>query len=226
MIKTFAVAIFAALMLRPADNQAPADSAAFEVASVKRSSGISPGTGRIRSTGFRETSDPGQVTYTGATLRLLVMRAFDLKEHQINGPAWLDTERYDLVAKVPKGAPKEQVPEMLQRLLADRFKLVVHWESKQQRVYGLTVSSGGHHLKASGAESQGRASVAFTAGRVQMNGMTLGRFAEVLTTFLGYPVVDMTGIQGEFDIVLNVSMDELNGLRTSPLDPSLEVRDV
>jgi uncharacterized protein (TIGR03435 family) len=90
------------------------------------------------------------------TLKNLIMTAYAVKPYQINGPDWLDSERYDIVAKVPTGATKEQVNVMWQNLLAERFGLVVHHESKEFQVDELVVAKGGHKLKES-AEDAGPA---------------------------------------------------------------------
>src|ERR1039458_3016198 len=92
------------------------------------------------------------------------MSAYAVKGYQINGPKWLDSERFDIVAKIPKGATKEQFQLMLQNLLAERFKLTLHHETKELPMYALVVGKGGHKLKesveddaAAGAAPQGGA---------------------------------------------------------------------
>src|SRR5712691_10581033 len=83
----------------------------FEVASVKTSPPVPP-TGGVYfgpARGGPGTPDPGQITWSYPTLKTLLMTAYDVKAYQLSGPAWLDTERYDIVAKVPAGATKEQV---------------------------------------------------------------------------------------------------------------------
>src|SRR5262249_21050048 len=67
----------------------------------------------------------------------------------ITGPAWLDSERFDITAKVPDGVSKEQIPAMLQVLLAERFKMTVRKEGKEEPIYGLVVGKGGPKLKKS-----------------------------------------------------------------------------
>jgi len=113
---------------------------AFEVASVRE---IPPGTRR----------QPG-MKIDGARvecqLRLidLIATAYRLKTPlQIVGPDWLDSERIEIHAKMPEGATKDQVPQMLQSLLADRFKLAVHREKRNQPVYALVVAKGGPKLQ-------------------------------------------------------------------------------
>jgi uncharacterized protein (TIGR03435 family) len=201
----------------------------FEVASVKRVAqhNAPPLSGR---TGFSPSVDPLQIRYAGTTLKNLLMQAYNLKSYQISGPVWLDDERYDIVAKIPEGATKEQVPAMLQGLLAERFRLRVHWESKEQRVYALVAGRNGPHLAASkesavsqvpGTDSQPVANrLSFSPdGHVELTGATLPSFANMLSNFLGSPVMDATGIQGVFDITLNITMEDLSALRSRTLVP-------
>jgi uncharacterized protein (TIGR03435 family) len=86
----------------------------------------------------------------------LICKAYDVKSYQVTGPSWmlgagLAGQRFDIVANLPEGATKEQVPQMLQALLAERFKLVIHRESKDQAVYALVVAKGGAKVKESEA---------------------------------------------------------------------------
>ena len=80
----------------------------------------------------------------------LIMKAWDVKMYQVQGPPWLLTgPQFDIVANLPPGATKEQVPAMLQKLLEDRFKLQVRTETQPRAVYALVVAEGGIKLKES-----------------------------------------------------------------------------
>ncbi len=121
----------------------------FEVASIKPSA---PPAGRgvimFGGRGGPGSNDPSRVTYDFTSLRDLLVNAYGIKRSQISGgPDWLDTQRFDIVAKVPDGATKEQVKIMLQNLLAERFKLAVHRETKEMPMYALTVAGKGPKLK-------------------------------------------------------------------------------
>jgi uncharacterized protein (TIGR03435 family) len=133
-----------------AANAKPAEAKVeFEVASVKLS--VAPsGNGPIRPgpKGGPGGGDPGRVTYTFSTIRDLMGEAYSVKHSQISGgPSWLDSERFDIVAKVPEGATKEQVKVMLQNLLAERFQLTLHRETKELPIYALVVGAKGPKLK-------------------------------------------------------------------------------
>ena len=129
--------------------QGAAESPTFEVASVKPAEPQSAGMIRIRMSGGPGTPDPGQLTYTNVSLKNILMNAYAVKGYQLSGPKWLDSERFDIVAKIPMGATKEQFRLMLQNLLAERFKLTLHHETKELPMYALVVGKGGAKLKES-----------------------------------------------------------------------------
>jgi uncharacterized protein (TIGR03435 family) len=154
MTRLMAGTIVMALACANAYGQSPADTKAadakleFEVASIKTSAPLGNGRMMVGSRGGPGTNDPGRVNYSNANLRMLIVNAYGVKFNQVTGgPDWLDSERFDIVAKIPEGATKEQVKIMLQNLLADRFKLAIHRETKEMAMYALTVGSKGPKLK-------------------------------------------------------------------------------
>ena len=124
-------------------------SPAFEVASVKPAEPPSAGMMglRVGMRGGPGTPDPGQINYSNVTLKNVIQNAYGVKGFQITGPKWLDSERFDIVAKVPQGATKEEFKLMLQNLLAERFKLTLHRESKDMPMYALVVGKNGPKMK-------------------------------------------------------------------------------
>ena len=132
-------------------------SPSFEVASVKSAApdGLDgpmavikgPAEEQMRFRGGPGSNDPGRIDYVGVTLKMLLKRAYDVSADQIVGPDWLDTERYDIVAKLPTGTGREQLPLMLQELLAERFQISLHRETKTLAVYSLTVAKNGPKLQ-------------------------------------------------------------------------------
>src|ERR1051326_3451359 len=136
----------------PADTKAADSKLEFEVATIKASAPRGNGPIRIGSRGGPEQGDPGRITYHNSTLRDLLVYAYGVKRNQISGaPEWLDSQRFDITAKIPEGATKEQVKVMLQNLLADRFKAVLHNETKEMPMYALLVSKSGPKMKESAA---------------------------------------------------------------------------
>jgi uncharacterized protein (TIGR03435 family) len=77
----------------------------------------------------------------------MLVRAYGIKHFQFVGPTWLDTERYDFVATVPKGATQGDIPLMLRRMLEQRFRLVAHHEFREMPIYRLVVGNSGSKLK-------------------------------------------------------------------------------
>jgi uncharacterized protein (TIGR03435 family) len=130
--------------------QTPAAAPAFEVASVKPAPPPTPGSIKVQMGG-----DPGMVDYKNVSLKTLIARAYRMKEYQISGPDWLETARFDILAKVPPNAPKGQVPPMLQNLLAERFKLTVHREQKVMPAYAMVVGKNGLKVKPLEGEPEG-----------------------------------------------------------------------
>ncbi|HLX46266.1 MAG TPA: TIGR03435 family protein [Bryobacteraceae bacterium] len=195
----------------------------FEVASVRPSAPVPP-TGGVYFGPLRGgpgTSDPGRITWSYATLKGIVMLAYDMKNYQVNGPEWLGSQRYDVAAKVPEGSTKEQVMAMWQNLLAERFGMTLHRESREFRVEELVVASGGHKLvevpedpaAADGPPkfSNGKLNSAGFVTMVEVTGATgpralsmakaqpLSKLTEMLTNQLRRPVLDKTGLAGHYD---------------------------
>jgi uncharacterized protein (TIGR03435 family) len=119
----------------------------FEVASIRPSAPTSLG-----QVGLGLHIDGSQVSIRQFALKDEIAIAFKLKQYQVSGPDWLATEKFDIVAKLPDGAPRDQVREMLQALLLDRFQMKTHHESKDFSVYAVVVGKGGLKMKESPAD--------------------------------------------------------------------------
>ncbi len=205
------LATFAALALRAQTGDARP---AFEVVSIKPvDKGWRPGPPMV---------DPGRVIYPRTNLKSLIMRAYKIKNYQLNGPSWLEElQAYSFSAKLPDGASQELVPAMLQAMLADRFGLKVHWETQSQTVYALVAGKSGPKLTPSdlskapsGADGKPARSIEFnTFGHLVFRATTVAQFAEGLSVEVGRPVLNMTEIPGYFDIEINVNPADLEGLR-------------
>ena len=92
------------------------------------------------------TSDPERLTIESMTLHRILMMAFDVETDQISGPAWIDSEKYTISAKIPPGATHEQFQTMLQNLLIERLKLALHHETKNFSGYELVIAKAGVKL--------------------------------------------------------------------------------
>jgi uncharacterized protein (TIGR03435 family) len=218
-----------------ASSQTATGDLAFEAASVKPASLAS---GRFTMTGGPGTNDPVRISYTNVTLRRVLLSAYDVRDYQISGPDWLDTLRFDIVAKLPEGTTKEQFQSMLRNLLAARFGMIVHRESKELPVYMLFVAKNGLKLKSpvTAAEepaeeqlatirpaegSDGFPKLSLPApglvietrngrARVTAKEVPLTKFADLLSGQLGRPVVDGTGLNSNYSFVLYFSPEGPN----------------
>jgi uncharacterized protein (TIGR03435 family) len=136
--------------------QTPDGQPSFEVATVKP---VPPpaaikGSGdrvmmRMGSRGGPGSNDPGRYTCNNCNLQMLMVQAYGVESYQLTIPSSMENERFDVSAKVPEGATKDQFNLMLQNLLAERFKLKIHRETKEGQVYELTVNKGGVKMKES-----------------------------------------------------------------------------
>lgn len=140
-----ALAAFLALGARAQTETAPE----FDAASIKPAPPPTSNMIRVMMRGGPGSDDPGRVDWMNVSLRQMITTAFNVKDYQLQGPDWLNTERFDVTAKVPANSTKEQYRLMIQKLLADRFKMTVHHESKEHAVLALVVAKGGSKLKES-----------------------------------------------------------------------------
>jgi uncharacterized protein (TIGR03435 family) len=187
--------------------QAPATPPAFEVASVKPAPPPTPGMFKVQMGG-----DPGMVDYKNVSLKSLIARAYEMKEFQVSGPDWLDTERFDVLAKTPPNTPGDRVPLMLQTLLAERFKLSGHRDQKVMPVYAMVVGKSGFKLKPLDGDPEGGVRMSFSPkGRTMSGPATMSALAGHLASMLDRPVVDMTEIKGSFNLDLEWVPDEREG---------------
>jgi uncharacterized protein (TIGR03435 family) len=227
-LKWLSAGLFFAASLARAQISRPA----FEVASIKPNTHCDSVDGG-RSGGV---STPGRIALVCADLRDLILTAYGIygnganpasgsfRMQVVGGPAWMDSARYDIVAK-PVGSPprSEMYGPMLQSLLEDRFKLKVHRETREGRVYLLTVAKNGPRLHATeegtciaadvnhppGA-GQARTRVCGNAsigpdGTVNIYGATMTNLCSQLGIAMDREVIDKTGLTGRFDIHLQVS---------------------
>jgi uncharacterized protein (TIGR03435 family) len=195
--------------------QQPTSRPSFEVASIKRNMS---GDGRTR---FE--APPGRLNAINVPLRFLIRQAYRIPQARIlGGTAWLDADRFDIVATTPAGAGSDSdaIREMLRTLLAERFGLVMHAEIREMPVYVLRVARAdailGPNLRRSSTDCTGRSST-MVAGRVQCGVLvsqgpasgslrggaaTLDNLARLLGDFLDRPLNDETGLAGTFDFEL------------------------
>jgi uncharacterized protein (TIGR03435 family) len=206
----------------------------FEVASIKPSEAI--GIHQVR---VGVHVDGSEVNCAALSLSNLVEIAYRVKSYQVAGPDFMASERFDINAKLPDGAAEKDVPEMLQALLDDRFRMKLHRESKDLPVYAMVLGKGELKMRESPPDSgtdapsggRGAVNVAasghpggvsinygngsyFTFGDDKLEGhkLTAARTADVLSRFTERPVVDMTGLKGKYDFVLELTPEDFRAM--------------
>jgi uncharacterized protein (TIGR03435 family) len=144
----------------------------------------------------------------------------------VGGPSWIGADRFDITATMPEGAAMRDLPVMLQALLADRFRLAVHAETRETPMYALVVARGdgrlGPQLKnapldceiAAGERSRCSLQV---SDKITGRGQRMSALARMLAQFAGRPVIDRTGLAGGFDFDLE-SPDIAGGPRATGPD--------
>lgn len=126
---------------------------AFDVATIKPAPPINPALIAQGKMHVGMKVDAARVDIGYFSIADLIRTAYEVKAYQVSGPDFISTERFDIMAKMPEGATKEQVPAMLKALLAERFKLAVHKESKEHPVYALMPGKNGPKLEEAAADT-------------------------------------------------------------------------
>ena len=186
--------------------QSKAQAQTFEVASVKPAAMPVVREGGNRT---RIEHTPNSLTMLNVALSDCVQWAYDVAFFQVSA-SHLNPDSYDILAKAGTSVPVSQLRMMLQDLLANRFKLVVHRETRMLPAYELVVAKGGPKLPAANADtSSPQVHAAESLPRIKndtlvFTDISMAEFAQMLTQLRGIdlPVVDRTGIAGTFDVVL------------------------
>jgi uncharacterized protein (TIGR03435 family) len=177
----------------------------FEVASVK------PHTGNTTGRRPRTAQDPGRLVMTNSLLRSMIIEAFGIRNFQLEHPAWMGENRYDLVAKVPEDATKEQQRIMMRNLLTERFQLQFRRQTRNLSALVLTLGKGEPKLTRNEASPDADAGIKQSV----RNGIitetarqqSLGKFVTWLTGALDRPVLNETGLAGNYDFSMSWSLD-------------------
>jgi uncharacterized protein (TIGR03435 family) len=175
---------------------------------------------------------PGGFRARNVTVRLLLRTAYRIQDSQLTGgPDWLDSDRFDIVAKTDGTASSDQLSSMLQALLADRFKVMIHKETRERSIYALVVARNGAlgprlqrrdcvpaALPATPAASQelpcGR--IMTGSGEVTFRGAPMSQIAEGLSGYVGRVVADRTGLSGNYDLTLQWTPERLPNANQQP----------
>ena len=183
--------------------------ATFEVASIKPSQ-AEPGS----TTG---SSGNGRYVLRNATLKRLMRGAYNLPETLIfGGPKWVDDERYDVDAKAATRVSDHELMMMLQSLLAERFHLVIHRETRPMAGYALVVAKVG--LKATPTAPGAGSRTNATRGGIDAQGCSMATLAQRLSEAVHLPVADFTATEGRFDFTLRWAPEDTRAAATGPSD--------
>lgn len=194
----------------------------------------------IRPSGELTQQSRGGLTITQRQARFSLLSlndyigiAFSVKLHQIAGPDWLAGARFEIAATIPENQPPEQLSAMLKALLEDRFTLRTHWESREFPVYGLEVlpsaklepvnvdaPTEGAFTVSSGPNGAGGATVDLGQGSSLMLGnnrfeakkVTMATLADLLARFVDRPVVDMTKLEGRYDVAFGLTAEDFQAM--------------
>jgi uncharacterized protein (TIGR03435 family) len=182
-------------------------SQAFEVASFKPDlSSLAGGEGSARES---IVVSGNRLTMSNVTLRTCINWAYRLRAYQLTGPSWIDSDRYDIVAKGAGQVSEDQLRLMLRRLLADRIELQLRREMKDIPVYAMSVGKNGHKMRPPAAVD-GKGNQTFSGGGMVFQNFTMEEFAERLSMQvrpfrLDRVVFDKTGLDGRFDFTLQLA---------------------
>jgi uncharacterized protein (TIGR03435 family) len=193
-----------------------AQTASFEVATVRINHTTAPGD--------RESYHDGLLRMSNVTLRQCIRYAFEISEPQIaGGPRWIDQVRFDIVGKAEQPYPTDdfELLRMLKPLLAERFQLASHHETRSLSGYALTLAKGGIHAQVSDPAT--RFSGSSTRNTMTVTGCTMSILAIRLSAVLRRPVVDMTADPRSFDFSLQWTQDDMRSGESAALadGPSL-----
>ena len=207
----------------------------FEVASIK----LSDQNAQSQAVSAGIHIDGAMVRYSAVDLKIIIAAAWGVKNYQISAPDWMAAERWNITAKLPDGSDRKEIPAMIQALLRDRFQMKTHRETRELQVYGLIVAKDGLKLKETpadpaaasadvpkpavnvGASAGGGGTVVnygngayFTIGNDKLEGrkMQMSVLGDILARFADRPVVDMTGLKGNYDFTMEFSPEDFRAM--------------
>jgi uncharacterized protein (TIGR03435 family) len=178
--------------------------------------------------------DGAQVRIVALPMRDYIAMAYRVKLYQVTGPDWITSGKFDLSAKLPAGANSDQIREMLQSLLAERFGMKLHREKKDLPVYALTLGKSPLKIQESAPDASGEPAPAkgdlnasasggangvsvnlgngsyytFANGKFTVKKVTMDMLGRQLERYVDRPIVDMTGLKGNYDLTVTVTPED------------------
>ena len=213
----------------------------FDVVSIKLSAPLDPGVMRAyreagKAPSMNRIMTDTRVNLERIPLTLLVGLAYRVRPEQVAGPEWMKSTDYDVLAELPAGSTKEQIPGMLETMLKDRLGLRAHLRTVEQQVYALVVGAKGLQVKEGvpdgedfGTPAEERKLREYTMsgmGRYKNDGRghyewaaaSMSAFADYLSqgnSMTGLPVIDMTGLKGAYQLTMDFQFTTLADVRAN-----------
>ena len=227
MTRILAIAALAALSIDHGHCQDIAKTPAFEVASITPCKPGTPEPPGEHMGMVQFTSPGGRFNASATTLKFLIEWAYDIQPSQhSNGPAWMDSDRYDVVAKAAGNASDAQMKLMVRILLGERFKLKFDHEKKNMSVYIVSTGKTApklfppkegelHSIRVAPQMGQDQKIISY---HVTATRFSLTQLTDTMARQLGSVIVNQTGLNGDYDFTLDLTPDEN---RPNPLDPAI-----
>jgi len=212
----------------------------FEVATVKTAGPLNPMLVMSGQQRVGMKADGARLDIANWSLADLIHAAYRVKQFQVSGPDWISRDRYNIMAKLPEGAAPADIPRMLQALLAERFQLAFHRDTREHAAYALVVAKNGPKLKESSADSlppppppggmdhgnmaslltdaqMGPMNIAPAGGAMRLTAVrvSMPTLCDMLSRFLDRPVLDKTELNGVYDVSLDLSIEEMRNVARS-----------
>jgi uncharacterized protein (TIGR03435 family) len=177
---------------------------------------------------MRITAPPGRFEATNVTARMLILNAYGLPDFLIaNVPGWAGDERFDVSGRASSPVPRDQLSAMVRSLLAERFQLRAHRETREMPTYALVTAAPdrrlGPALRGSAldcdADNAPTCRTRMAPSSVTATGMTMARLAQTLRAIVGRVVTDETGLTGTYDFELRFAPDQQPPPGAPPVDP-------
>jgi len=153
--------------------------------------------------------DGSRAEYLNMSLKELIANAYQVKGYQITCPPWLASTRFDIVARMPEGAGKDDAPKMLQKLLEERFKLKIRHETRELPVYILTVDKKGSKMPLHDPTDLKHEPIGGGPGGLSGENVTMNYFAFFLSRILDLNVIDRTQLPDHYDVKFNFVPDKV-----------------
>jgi uncharacterized protein (TIGR03435 family) len=197
------LALVAAALQTAALAQTAAIPPAFDVASVRVSQIGKAGGEGSRRENIQVT--PDAVNMRNVSFKSATRWAFHVMDYQVNGPDWINVERYDINAKSATPVPEQQLRQMMQALLAERFKLATHRVTKELPSYVLTVGKNGPKFTESTSEGEADIKPDQKRMQIEVKRAPVSQLVDGLSNIFRAPVIDQTGLTGKYDITIDLA---------------------